>query len=463
MSDSNLFLNEAREALGDAGVLTGDDVRARKASWLKDDPCEALAILRPASTDDVAAVIRLCAEAGRSLIPVGGNTGLVEGTLAGPEDVLLSLERMNRIESVDIAGGTITVQSGVPLQRVQEAATDAGLAFPLDLGARGSATVGGTISTNAGGNAVIRYGMMREQVLGLEAVLADGTVVSSMNRMLKNNAGYDLKQLFIGTEGTLGVVTRAVLRLRADMPSRNTALLGVDDYEQIPRVLRELDAGLGGTLSAFEVLWRDFYDAVVLGTDRHVSPLDGAYPYYVLVEARGSDQANDEARFENLLGRCLEDELIADAAIAQGSTQRDALWAIRDDIDNLVDDLSPAMAFDVSLPIADADRYTQRVHARLAEEFGDHYRGTTFGHLGDSNIHFMLTIGTTEQARQADAMRIVYQELEPYGGSISAEHGIGTEKRPYLGVSRSEAEVSLMRRLKTALDPEDLLNPGKVI
>ncbi|MEM1173919.1 MAG: FAD-binding oxidoreductase [Pseudomonadota bacterium] len=463
MSDSKSFLQAVQAALGDSGVLTGDDVRARKASWLKDDPCQALAILRPATTEEVAAAVRLCATHARSLIPVGGNTGLVEGTLAGPDDVLLSLERMNRIESVDVAGGTLTVQSGVPLQRVQDAATDAGLAFPLDLGARGSATVGGTISTNAGGNAVIRYGMMREQVLGLEAVLADGTVVSSMNRMLKNNAGYDLKQLFIGTEGTLGIVTRAVLRLRAEMPSRNTALLGVDDYEQIPPLLRQLDAGLGGTLSAFEVLWRDFYDTVVTESDRHTSPLDGQHPYYVLVEARGSDQANDETRFEDLLGRCLEQVLITDAAIAQGSTQRDALWAIRDDIDNLVDDLSPAMAFDVSLPIADADRYTQRVHQRLNAEFGEHYRGTTFGHLGDSNIHFMLTIGTTDHERQSEAMRIVYEELAPYGGSVSAEHGIGVEKRPYLGVSRSDAELDLMRRLKKALDPSDLLNPGKVI
>ncbi|MEM6512042.1 MAG: FAD-binding oxidoreductase [Pseudomonadota bacterium] len=463
MRDSNAFLQSIETVLGSAGVLIGEDVRARKASWLKDEPCGARAILRPASTDDVSQVVRLCAEQRCALIPMGGNTGLVEGTLAGPDDVLLSLERMNRIESVDVAGGTMTVESGVPLQRVQDAAIDAGLAFPLDLGARGSATVGGTISTNAGGNAVIRYGMMREQVLGLEAVLANGTVVSSMNRMLKNNAGYDLKQLFIGTEGTLGIVTRAVLRLRADMSSRNTALLAVDDFEQIPRVLRKLDAGLGGTLSAFEVLWQDFFDTVVTATDRHTSPLDGVHPYYVLVEARGSDQASDEARFERLLGDSLEADLIADAAIAQGSTQRDALWAIRDDIDNLVEDLSPAMAFDVSLPIADADRYTKRVHERLAHEFGVAYRGTTFGHLGDSNIHFMLTIGTTDHERQSAAMRIVYDELQPYGGSISAEHGIGVEKRPYLGISRSDTELALMRRLKDALDPHALLNPGKVI
>ena len=463
MAESTAFIEAAESVLGSAGVLTGEDVRARKASWLKDDPCQALAILRPASTEEVAEAVRLCASHGRSLIPVGGNTGLVEGTLAGPDDVLLSLERMNRVESIDEAGGTITVQSGVPLQRVQEMAIEAGLAFPLDLGARGSATVGGTISTNAGGNAVIRYGMMREQVLGLEAVMADGTVVSSMNRMLKNNAGYDLKQLFIGTEGTLGIVTRAVLRLRADMPSRNTALLAVDDYATIPKLLRELDAGLGGTLTAFEVLWQDFYDTVVTNTERHSPPLPDGHPFYVLVEARGSDQQADASRFEELLGRCLESALIVDAAIAQGSPQRDALWAIRDDIDNLVDDLSPAMAFDVSLPIADADRYTRRVHERLTEKFGEDYRGTTFGHLGDSNIHFMLTIGTTEHDRQADAMRVVYEELEPYGGSISAEHGIGIEKRAFLGVSRSEAEVALMHRLKAALDPDGLLNPGKVI
>ena len=461
MSDE--LIDQFITVLGETGVLTGDDVCLRKASWLSDEACEAMAILRPATTDEVAAVVRLCHEHGQPLIPLGGNTGLVEGTLAGSRDVMLSLERMKRIEEIDVVGGTAVVEAGVPLQAIQEAAEQAGLLFALDLGARGSATVGGAIATNAGGNAVIRYGMMREQVLGLEAVLADGTVVSSMNEMLKNNAGYDLKQLFIGTEGTLGIVTRAVLRLRSDMPSQNTAMLAVDDFDKIPRLLREVDAGLGGTLSAFEVMWQDFFDTVVSDSSRHAPPVGGGFPFYVLIEARGGDQVSDAERFQHVLERAFDRELVADAAVAGSGAQRQALWAIRDDIDGLVETLSPAMAFDVSLPIRHANTYTTAVHDRLGAEWPGVYRGTTFGHLGDSNIHFMLTVGTTDRDARQRAMQIVYEELQPYRGSISAEHGIGVEKRAFLGVSRNEAEITLMRNLKQALDPKAILNPGKVI
>ena len=457
------LIDKFTDVLGTAGVLSGDDVRMRKASWLSDEPCQALAILRPANTEEVAAVLKLCSELNQPVIPLGGNTGLVEGTQASGRDVLLSLERMNNVQSIDPVGGVAIVEAGVPLQTVQEKAEQAGLQFPLDLGARGSATIGGTIATNAGGNAVIRYGMMREQVLGLEAVLADGTIVSSMNEMLKNNAGYDLKQLFIGTEGTLGIVTRAVLRLCSEMPSQNTALLAVDGYEKIPTLLREVDAGLGGTLSAFEVLWQDFFDTVVSDSSRHAPPVEAGFPFYVLVEARGGDQALDEERFQRVLQSVFEKDLVADAAFAQSGAQRQALWAIRDDIDGLVAALAPAMAFDVSLPIKHANDYTTAVHRRLKEAWPDTYRGTTFGHLGDSNVHFMLTVGTSDHDEQRRAMSIVYDELLPYGGSISAEHGIGTEKKDFLGVSRNDTEIELMRTLKKALDPRGLLNPGKVI
>ena len=231
------LLDEIRDIVGTTGLLTGGDVAARPASWLRPEPCAARAIVRPADANQVAAVIKCCHAVGQPVIPLGGNTNLVEGATATGEDILLSLERMNAIEEIDTTGCTMTVQAGVPLHTVQEKAADAGLMFPVDFGARGSAQIGGAISTNAGGNAVIRYGMMREQVLGLEAVLADGTVVTSMNRLLKNNAGYDLKQLFIGTEGTLGVVTRAVLRLRPALRSRNTAFVAIEDYANVPLLL----------------------------------------------------------------------------------------------------------------------------------------------------------------------------------------------------------------------------------
>jgi FAD/FMN-containing dehydrogenase len=448
--------------VGVSGVLTGADVAARPASWLRPEPSRAKAIVRPANTEEVAAVMRLCHEAGQTVIPVGGNTGLVEGATAGEGDILLSLERMNAIESLDETGCTMTVQAGVPLHSVQERAADAGLMFPVDFGARGSAQIGGAISTNAGGNAVIRYGMMREQVLGLEAVLADGTVVSSMNRLLKNNAGYDLKQLFIGTEGTLGIVTRAVLRLRPALRSRNTAFVAVDDYANVPLLLRHLGSALGGSLTAFEVLWEDFYDTVVVERDRHAPPVEAGHPWYVLIEARGGKQEEDAERFQAALEEALEAGLIADAAFASGDKQREAMWAIRDDIDGLAEILDPVMAFDVSLPIAHTADYVAAVKRRLGERWPDAFRGVSFGHLGDNNLHFLLTVGSDHHGEQSEAMAIIYDELKPYRGSISAEHGIGLEKRPFLGVTRNDGEVALMRALKQALDPRGLLNPGRI-
>ncbi len=456
------LIDDIMRIVGTNGVLTGPDVAARPASWLRPEPSRAKAIVRPASTDEVSTVMKLCHAAGQVVIPVGGNTGLVEGATAGEDDILLSLERMNAVESLDETGCTMTVQAGVPLHTVQERAADADLMFPVDFGARGSAQIGGAISTNAGGNAVIRYGMMREQVLGLEAVLVDGTVVSSMNRLLKNNAGYDLKQLFIGTEGTLGIITRAVLRLRPALRSRNTAFVAVDDYSNVPELLKSLGSSLGGNLTAFEVLWEDFYNTVVVERDRHAPPVEAGHPWYVLIEARGGKQEDDAERFEAALEDALEARLIVDAAIASGAKQREAMWAIRDDIDGLAEILDPVMAFDVSLPIAHTADYVTAVKKRLNERWPETFRGTSFGHLGDNNLHFLLTVGSADHDEQREVMQIVYDELRPYRGSISAEHGVGLEKRAFLGVTRNDTEVALMRALKKALDSKGLLNPGRI-
>ncbi len=456
------LIDDIMRIVGTNGVLTGPDVAARPASWLRPEPSRAKAIVRPASTDEVSTVMKLCHAAGQVVIPVGGNTGLVEGATAGEDDILLSLERMNAVESLDETGCTMTVQAGVPLHTVQERAADADLMFPVDFGARGSAQIGGAISTNAGGNAVIRYGMMREQVLGLEAVLVDGTVVSSMNRLLKNNAGYDLKQLFIGTEGTLGIITRAVLRLRPALRSRNTAFVAVDVYSNVPELLKSLGSSLGGNLTAFEVLWEDFYNTVVVERDRHAPPVEAGHPWYVLIEARGGKQEDDAERFEAALEDALEARLIVDAAIASGAKQREAMWAIRDDIDGLAEILDPVMAFDVSLPIAHTADYVTAVKKRLNERWPETFRGTSFGHLGDNNLHFLLTVGSADHDEQREVMQIVYDELRPYRGSISAEHGVGLEKRAFLGVTRNDTEVALMRALKKALDSKGLLNPGRI-
>ncbi len=457
------LLEKIEAVVGATGVLTGSDVSSRQASWAQTDPCAAGAIVRPASTGELSKVMQLCHAAGQAVVPSGGNTGLVRGTNATSDEIMISTERMTAIEDIDPAGCTMTVQAGAILQNVHDKADAADLYFPLDFGARGSAAIGGVLSTNAGGNSVIRFGMAREQVLGLEAVLADGTIVSSMNNMLKNNAGYDLKQLFIGTEGTLGIITRAVLRLRPALRSQNTAFVAVDDFEKIPVLLRELGALLGGTLNAFEVLWADFYELILGATDGHTPPVAPDHPYYILIESRGGDQQADAERFEHALETAFEKGLVVDASLASSSTQRDAMWAIRDDIENLMRALHPPIAFDISVPISDANTYVEKVKSDLAEHFPATGKSVTFGHLGDSNIHFVMTIGNYDPQQVGLAMNIVYENLKPFGGSISAEHGIGLEKKSFLPYSRSEVEIGLMRRLKDALDPTGILNPGKVL
>ncbi|MEE8496886.1 MAG: FAD-binding oxidoreductase [Xanthomonadales bacterium] len=457
---SNL-LNKIQEIVGPSGILLGEDVAVRSDSWPPMGGCRAKALVRPANTEEVSEVLKLCHTQGQSVVTHGGLTGLVGGARTSKDDVVLSLERMNGIDAVDTINRTVTVEAGVPLQKVQQTAEEAGLLFPLDLGARGSATIGGNIATNAGGNSVIRYGMIRDQLLGVEAVLADGTIISSLKSVIKNNTGYDLKQLFIGSEGTLGVVTRAVLRLRPLPRSRNTALVAIEDFDRLGRFLRDMDSALGGTLSAFEVMWNDFYQLIVEDGGHHGQPLDPSHGFYVLIESTGGHEEADKARFEGALEEALKQELMVDAVIAQSKQQREDLWAIRDDIEGLVKGLFPPITYDISLGIPQMDDYVKEVRQQLTERWPDS-RMVVFGHLGDGNIHLALTIGSLEENEVHAVETIVYEALGRRQGVISAEHGIGLEKREYLKHSRSQEEIALMKTLKQALDPKGILNPGKI-
>lgn len=451
------LLQELEKAVGPQGLFSGE-AAAEQARTLWGRLGQPLAVVRPRSTEEVAQVLRIASLSGASVVPWGGKTGLVDGATAEGA-VALSLERMNAIEEIDAAGATMTVQAGCVLETACNAADGAGLFLPLDLGARGSATIGGTISTNAGGNRVLRYGMMRDMVLGLEAVLADGTVVSAMNRLIKNNAGYDLKQLFIGSEGTLGVVTRAVLRLRPKPASQNTAFLAVEDFDALPTLLRRLESELGGTLSAFEVMWPEFYQLVTTEPALGRPVLPHGYAYYVLVEMLGSHAESDAERFESVLGAALEDGVVVDAALAKSQAERDRMWALRDDVFQTARN-GPIVTFDVSLPIPRMQQYVADVKQALTARWPNAAL-TVFGHLGDGNLHLIAGVGD-RSARHA-IEEIVYAPLAAFSGSISAEHGIGVQKRDFLSVSRSPAEVALMRRLKEALDPKGVLNPGKIL
>ncbi|MDZ7785098.1 MAG: FAD-binding oxidoreductase [Halioglobus sp.] len=440
-------LAQLRDLLGEKGV------REQADDFLPD------IILRPGNTEQVSGILKICSAAGQPLVPLGGKTGLANGHFQTDGEFGLSLERMNAIEEIDTDNRTMTVQAGCILQVAAEAAEEHDLLLPLDLGARGSATVGGNVATNAGGNMVIRYGMTRDMVLGLEVVLADGTVVTNLNKMLKNNTGYDLRQWFIGAEGTLGVITRVVLRLRPLPLSQNTALLAVDDFASVAGLLRWLDSRTAGTLSAFEVMWPEFYEYITREDSLHTPPLPHGSNFYVLVETRGSDQAADAERFETVLGGAMEEGLVADAVLARSQAERNALWEIRDDVLDFFNQ-GPFIPFDVSFTIDRMEDFIAEI--RAAMEPHEDRICVIFGHLGDGNLHVNLGNRNPENFDYDALTALLYETVERHHGSVSAEHGIGLSKREQLPRSRSAEELQLMMGLKRMLDPQNILNPNKI-
>jgi len=457
-------LLELRERLGSAAVLIGAEVPQRNGNdWSTQPPQPPLAVVRPLDAAGVSAALRACLAAGLPVVPQGGLTGLCGGARPEAGWVALSLERMVGVEEIDEAGATMTVRAGTPLEAVQRAADEAGMYFALDLGARGTCAIGGNLSTNAGGNRVIRYGMARDMVLGLEVVLPDGTVVTSLNKMLKNNAGYDLKQLFIGSEGTLGVITRIVLRLFPKPGCTMAALCAVPDDAAVVRLLGEARRGLGPLLSAFEVMWPDYWHVVTERVGVR-SPVEGRHGAYVLVEAQGTDQAADGARFQAWMEGLLERGVLADAAVAQTMADTQSFWALRDACAEFFQVLGPHISYDIGLPVRSMGDYAARSTARLAERIPGccvvHY-----GHIGDGNMHMVAWVpGLPLDQQPKDAMdEVLYGLVREFGGTVSAEHGIGTQKKRWLGHARSPEEIALMRTLKAALDPRQLLNPGKVV
>lgn len=454
------LITQLQTRLGAKGLLTGTAVQERLAGIWQQESIHAMAIARPKTTEDVAAIMKACHNTHQPVVIHGGLTGLVDGARSTHRDLVISLERMNTIEPVDETGRTLTAQSGAILQTLQDTAEQAGLILPLDLGARGSCTIGGNLATNAGGNKVIRYGMTRNLVLGLEAVLADGTVISSMNCMLKNNAGYDLKQLFIGSEGTLGIITRVVLRLQEKPQALNTALVACDQFEKLFKFLRFIDAASGSNLHAFEVMWNNFYTLVTTPPARSLPALSQHYPYYALIEttANGAEDANKHIQYQ--LAEAFEQNLICDAVIAKSEAERKALWGIRDDVEQL-QRLKPILTFDVSLPLSEMPDYIHHLQDTLYTK-RPNAQCFIFGHLGDGNLHIIIAPGDDNAYTRQEIETLVYNPLAALHGSISAEHGIGLEKKPYLSRCRSTSEIELMRTLKKALDPKNILNPGKI-
>ncbi|MEE4155386.1 MAG: FAD-binding oxidoreductase [Erythrobacter sp.] len=465
------FLEAARALLGEKGLTRDADAMA---PWLTDWRGRyhgaALALASPASTQEVAQLVALCARHGVPIVPQGGNSGMSGGATpdANGEAILLSLRRMNRVRSLDAGAGQAVCEAGVILQMLHEEAERHHLRFPLTLGGKGSATIGGLIATNAGGTQVLRYGTMRAQVLGIEAVMADGAVLDALTPLKKDNRGFDLKQLLIGSEGTLGIVTAATLRLLPAPAARAVAWLGLDSVITARAVLRAMDRTLGGALEGFEIVPAHCLASVLAHLPDARPPLSETHEWNALVECTGDDPAELSSRFERALASLLEQGLIEDAVIAASEAQAQELWSLRDAISPAERARGPAMQHDISVPV---DRMPEFILAAI-DAVEAEFPGTTgaaFGHLGDGNVHFHVLAppgsapGAWEENEGKKVSARVHDLVTQWGGSISAEHGIGQLKRDELARLGDPVALDLMRRIKAALDPAGLLNPGKLI
>jgi len=459
----NTIISAFEQEIGAEKVLTGEAVRQRfDHIWHTDKSLNVKAVLLPHSTEDVAQIMKICHKYEQVVVVHGGLTNLVGSTETHPDEVVISMERLNVIEEVDRESRTMSVQAGVILASIQDTAKENELFFPLNFGAKGSAQIGGIVSTNAGGLRVFRYGMTRNLVLGLEVVLADGTVISSMKKIIKDNSGYDLKQLFIGSEGTLGVITKVVLKLVEAPQSRNSVFVGINNYGDVVRFLKYMDRGLAGTLSGYELIWNASYKVMTSPPATPKPPLNYGYKYYVLLESLGSNYEKDHKLLVQLLETAVLQNMIQDAVIADNDTDLNWFWTIREDTGILASQCTYNQRFDISIPIPLIGSVVENITTALSKVKGVE-QIFPFGHIADGNIHFVVGKATEDQTLTQQINDIVYAPLKKIGGSVSAEHGIGLYKKNYLHLCRTPAEIQLMKTIKQALDPQNILNRGKVI
>ena len=467
-------IDALRAIVGAGNVLTADngsnDLSAYEVDWRKRYRGQALAVVRPGSTAEVAAIVRLCNEHGLAIVAQGGNTGLVGASVpdASGTQLLLNLTRLNKVRDIDEANLTMTVEAGCVLQSIQEAAADAGLLFPLSLAAEGSCTIGGNLATNAGGTQVLRFGNARELCLGVEVVTAAGDVWDGLTGLRKDNTGYDLRDLFVGSEGTLGIITAATLKLFPQPVAVTTALAALPTLEAAVELLQLARARLGAALTGFEVMGDYALGLVRKNFAQLPQPLPPA-PWTVLLEQSDSEtEAHAQALFESLLEAALERGLISDAAVASSIDQSNAMWHLRESIPLAQSVEGPNIKHDIALPVSAIARFVGETDAALLRTFPG-VRLVNFGHLGDGNLHYNVQPPADCNAAQYLAEHehavntLVYDALAPFGGSISAEHGIGALKRDELAQRKSPVALALMRSIKSALDPRGLLNPGRVL
>ena len=466
----NALLHALRAAVGAAHVLTEGDLSAWEQDWRRRWHGKALAVVRPGSTAEVAAVMKACAVHGTALVPQGGNTGLVGGGVpdASGTQVLLSLQRLNRIRAIDEANLTLTAEAGCVLQAVQQAAADRGLLFPLSLAAEGSCTLGGNLATNAGGTQVLRWGNARDLCLGLEVVTAQGEVWEGLSGLRKDNTGYDLRDLFIGSEGTLGIITAATMKLAPVPAAIGTALAACGSVADCVALLQLARARLGAGLTGFEMMGRHALEV----TARHFPTLPRPLPqaeWTVLLEHSDTDSvAHAREALEGLLSAAIEAGSVLDAVVAESLAQSQALWHVRESIPLAQAAEGPNIKHDISVPVSRIPAFVAEADALLRA----HFPGVlvvNFGHLGDGNLHYNVQAPSGEDGRRFLAEQehavnaVVFDTVARHGGSFSAEHGIGLLKREELALRKSPVALQLMRGIKNAFDPQGLLNPGRVL
>lgn len=456
-------IKQIEQKLGADKVLLGEGVKERyEHIWEMDKPLRAKAVVFPSTTQDVSDILTICHEYHQPIVVHGGLTNLTGSTETNANELVICMEKMNALEELDVSSRTITVQSGVILESIHQEVEKEDLLFPINFGAEGSAQIGGVISTNAGGLRVFRYGMTRNLILGLEVVLADGTIISSLKKIIKDNSGYDLKHLFIGSEGTLGVITKAVLRLQQKPKSRNSAFVAMNDFNKVTEFLKFIDSGLAGTLSGYELLWERNFKVMTAPVTNIPKPLPYGYKYYVLIESLGSNYEQDQQKLETLLEEALMDELILDAAVSQSMQHTELFWKIREDVDILVDQCNNVQNFDISLPISEIGTYVDAIF-NILNEIPEVDNFFAHGHVADGNIHFLISKTNNTPELTDKINKTIYAPLTDLGGSVSAEHGIGTHKKPYLKFCRSIEEIQLMQSLKNTMDSRSILNRNKIL
>jgi len=457
------IIKKITNVVDESSIIKGDDLKSRFYHiWKTDISLESLCLVLPRNTQQVSEIMKICYANNQEVVIHGGLTNLVGATKSNNSQIVISLEKMNDIIEIDTDSKTITCESGVILEDLINTCKEKDLLLPLNFGARGSAQIGGAVSTNAGGLRVFRYGMTRNLVLGTEVVLPDGTVISSLKKLIKDNSGYDLKQLFIGSEGTLGIVTKVILRLYELPSSRLTALTALSSYDNVINLLKHLEKQLAGNLSGFELLWNNTYKTMVSEKTNYHKYLPDTHKYYVFVEYTGSDYENDCIKLENIINESLEKGYIEDAVIGKNDKEQTNIWGIREDVSVLAEEREYDQHFDISIPTSSIGIIIDKITNELLKN-KNVKTIFPFGHVADGNIHFIIGKDSNDESITKEVNEVIYSNIESVNGSISAEHGIGIDKKEYLKNTRNKEEIELMKLIKKSIDPKNILNPGRIL